>query len=135
MKLITVAAAIILNDHGEMLLVRKKGTDYFMQVGGKLEENEQPQEALLREIQEEIGVSAEIIQDFGLIKTQAANEAGHQLHAYVFHVQLHDTPVALAELAELRWIHPTQAQQLLLAPLTEQFVLPVIARLNPAIMV
>ena len=35
-KRITVAAAIILNEADELLVVRKKNTHVFMQVGGKL---------------------------------------------------------------------------------------------------
>jgi len=42
MKVITVAAAIILNDQHQLLVVRKRDTSCFMQVGGKLEPNEPP---------------------------------------------------------------------------------------------
>ncbi len=40
MKTITVAAAVILNEQNQLLLVRKRNTHAFMQVGGKLEPNE-----------------------------------------------------------------------------------------------
>ena len=43
MKIITVAAAIILNSDQQLLVVRKKNTDCFMQVGGKLEPDEAPE--------------------------------------------------------------------------------------------
>ncbi len=43
MKTITVAAAVILNEQNELLLVRKRNTQAFMQVGGKLEPNEAPE--------------------------------------------------------------------------------------------
>ena len=46
MNIITVAAAIILNDQNQLLLVRKKNTASFMQVGGKLEENESPEQTM-----------------------------------------------------------------------------------------
>jgi len=36
-KIITVAAAVILNEQNQLLLVRKQNTQAFMQVGGKLE--------------------------------------------------------------------------------------------------
>jgi len=42
-KVITIAAAIILNEQNQILLVRKKDTDFFMHVGGKLEPNELPE--------------------------------------------------------------------------------------------
>ncbi|WP_428706008.1 NUDIX domain-containing protein, partial [Staphylococcus aureus] len=60
MNVITVAAAVILNNQNQLLLVRKKNTQFFMQVGGKLEPNEAPEQTMLREIAEEIGVQAEI---------------------------------------------------------------------------
>jgi len=56
MNVITVAAAVILNDKNQLLLVRKQNTQFFMQVGGKLEPNEPPEQTMLREILEEISV-------------------------------------------------------------------------------
>ncbi|MFW1812947.1 NUDIX domain-containing protein, partial [Acinetobacter ursingii] len=61
-KRITVAAAIILNEAGELLAVRKKNTNVFMQVGGKLEAIEPPEHAIAREIKEEIGCDIQIDQ-------------------------------------------------------------------------
>ncbi len=69
MKVITVAAAIILNEAQQLLVVRKQGTSCFMQVGGKLEPNETPEATMLREIQEEIGTQAQIQQFIGRFET------------------------------------------------------------------
>ena len=59
MNVITVAAAVILNTQNQLLLVRKKNTQFFMQVGGKLELNEAPEQTMIREISEEISVKAD----------------------------------------------------------------------------
>ena len=59
-KVITIAAAIILNEQNQILLVRKKDTDFFMHVGGKLEPNELPEAALSREVLEETGCEMEM---------------------------------------------------------------------------
>ncbi|WP_456681551.1 NUDIX domain-containing protein [Bradyrhizobium sp. USDA 3311] len=40
---------------GRVLLVRKKATESFMQPGGKIEIGEHPQDALRRELSEELG--------------------------------------------------------------------------------
>lgn len=80
-KIITVVAAVILNEKNQLLLVRKKGTQFFMQVGGKIEQEELPQTALLREIKEEIQCNAKINEYLGFFKTQAANEENYTLHA------------------------------------------------------
>ena len=77
MNVITVAAAIILNEQHELLVVRKKNTEFFMQVGGKLEPNEAPELTIVREIKEEISCDAEIEQFVGRFETAAANEENH----------------------------------------------------------
>ena len=69
MKTITVAAAVILNEQNELLLVRKRNTQAFMQVGGKLEPNEAPESAIQREILEEIGSPCVIEQFIGRFET------------------------------------------------------------------
>ena len=123
MNVITVAAAVILNDQNQLLLVRKKNTQYFMQVGGKLECNEAPEKTMLREIAEEISTSAQIQQFIGRFETLAANEAGHQLVSYVYQVNLDQTPKMDAEIAEMKWID-LDHDQTLLAPLTREVVIP-----------
>ncbi|MDR0236694.1 NUDIX domain-containing protein [Acinetobacter sp.] len=123
MNVITVAAAVIFNNQNQLLLVRKKNTQFFMQVGGKLEPNEVPEETMLREIAEEIGVQAKIQHYIGCFETSAANEAGHQLVSYVYQVNLPDAPKIDAEIAEMKWID-LDDQQTLLAPLTREVVIP-----------
>lgn len=123
MNVITVAAAVILNEQNQLLLVRKKNTQFFMQVGGKLEVNEPPEQTMLREIHEEIGAQATIQQFIGRFETQAANEANHQLVSYVYQVDLDQVPKIDAEIAEMKWIN-LDDDQTLLAPLTKEVVIP-----------
>jgi 8-oxo-dGTP diphosphatase len=47
-RTIRIAAALIDDDMGRLLLVRKVGTQWFMQAGGKIEEGESPLSALKR---------------------------------------------------------------------------------------
>ena len=123
MKIITVAAAIILNEKNQLLLVRKQNTEAFMQVGGKLESNEAPEIAIQREILEEIACESEIKQFVGRFETAAANEPDHLLVSYVYEVKLKQTPRIAAEIAEMKWID-LEDQVTLLAPLTQQVVIP-----------
>ena len=123
MKTITVAAAIILNEHNQLLLVRKQNTQAFMQVGGKLESNEPPEVAIKREILEEIGCESEIKQFVGRFETAAANEPDHLLVSYVYEVELKQAPHIAAEIAEMKWID-LDDQSTLLAPLTQHVVIP-----------
>ncbi|MCL5767668.1 NUDIX domain-containing protein [Acinetobacter sp. ANC5681] len=123
MKTITVAAAVILNEQNQLLLVRKQNTQAFMQVGGKLELNEAPEIAIRREILEEIACESEIKQFIGRFETAAANEPDHLLVSYVYEVKLKQTPRIAAEIAEMKWID-LEDQVTLLAPLTQHVVIP-----------
>lgn len=123
MKTITVAAAVILNEQNQLLLVRKQNTQAFMQVGGKLELNEAPEIAIQREILEEIACESEIKQFIGRFETAAANEPDHLLVSYVYEVKLKQTPRIAAEIAEMKWID-LEDQATLLAPLTQHVVIP-----------
>ncbi len=123
MKVITVAAGIVLNEAQQLLVVRKKGTSCFMQVGGKLEPNEAPEVTIVREIQEEICCQAEVQQFVGRFETNTANEPDHQLVSYVYLVKLDQMPKIEAEIAEMKWIDLNE-QDLALAPLTTEIVIP-----------
>ncbi|MGY5393183.1 NUDIX hydrolase [Acinetobacter sp. NigerLNRRAM0016] len=123
MKQITVAAGIVLNAKQQLLLVRKHNTRFFMQVGGKLEPDEAPEQCILREIAEEIGCQAKIVQAIGRFETAAANEPDHLLVSHVFQVELDSAPQIAAEIAELKWID-LDDQTTPLAPLTREIVLP-----------
>ena len=74
----------------------------FMQVGGKLEPNEAPEQTMLREIREEIGSDATIEQFVGRFETATANEPDFKLVSYVYHVQLQQAPQIAAEIAEMK---------------------------------
>lgn len=55
--------ALIFNEvNSKMLLIHHKKMQLWLPAGGKIEENEYPSEAVLREVKEELGVDAEIIE-------------------------------------------------------------------------
>lgn len=122
-KVITIAAAIILNEQNQILLVRKKDTDFFMHVGGKLEPNELPEAALSREVLEETGCEMEILSYIGKYETVAANELNHSLVSYLYQVKLKSQPKVQAELVEMQWVD-LNYPDLPLAPLTWDISIP-----------
>ena len=89
-----VVAAVALVRDGHVLTVRKRGTERFMLVGGKLEPGESPLEAALRETYEEVGLVIETATLLGEFLSDAANEPGHTLHSTVFWVESDAEPVA-----------------------------------------
>ena len=124
-----VVAAVALVRDGCVLTVRKRGTERFMLVGGKLEPGESAHDAALRETYEEVGIEITSARLLGEFFSEAANEPGHTLHSTVFWVESDAEPVASAEIAEVRWTplsgHPDD-----LAPMLEHHVLPVIAAMG-----
>jgi 8-oxo-dGTP diphosphatase len=124
---IHVSAAVIVNERGELLLVRKAGTTAFMQPGGKPEPGESPSQTLSRELLEELGLSvdAEELLPLGSYTAAAANEPGFLVVADVFATDIGaQQPVIGAEIEELRWITRADAEHLEIAPLAREYFLP-----------
>lgn len=121
-----IAAAVLIGADGQTLLVRKRGTQAFMQPGGKIDAGEQPAQALARELNEELGLHIDPAAAvyLGQFAAPAANEPGFVVEAEVFQVNI-DVPVApAAEIEEVRWIDPASDGGLNLAPLTRDLILP-----------
>lgn len=127
MKTIRISAALLLRGDGHTLLVRKHGTTAFMQPGGKIEPGETPEQALTRELSEEIGVTARAaeFEFLGQFQALAANEPDHLVVAEVFLLHVKDNDIkATAEIEEVLWISPSEPGEVIMAPLTEHHILP-----------
>jgi 8-oxo-dGTP diphosphatase len=122
---IRIAAALIEDDRGRVLLVRKTGTTAFMQAGGKIEPGETALDALRRELAEELGLAIEpdAAAYLGRFLAPAANEPGHLVEAELFRLRSNDAGVLAAEIAEAVWVDRITATALELAPLTRDHVL------------
>ena len=121
-----IAAALLIDADGRTLLVRKRGTQAFMQPGGKIDAGEQPAEALARELHEELNlrIAPGAAVYLGKFSAPAANEPDFTVEAELFQVQI-DVPVSpAAEIEEVRWIDPAGDGGLHLAPLTRDLILP-----------
>ncbi|OIH82577.1 NTP pyrophosphohydrolase [Arthrobacter sp. UCD-GKA] len=126
-KILTIAALQLLDPSGRILLVRKQGTVMFMQPGGKLEPGESPMAAVLREVQEELGLAFAPgqVDSMGLWKGPAANETDTDIHAHLFGACTSDTPKVQAEIEQMLWIDPAAAlTRGDIAPLLRDKVLP-----------
>lgn len=123
---IRIATALLTDTRKRMLLVRKRGTLAFMQPGGKIESGEEPAEALLRELREELNLvaSPEALRYRGRFAAPAANEPGFIVEADVFLLAIATEPEPAAEIAELRWLEPGHDAPVPVAPLTRDHVMP-----------
>jgi 8-oxo-dGTP diphosphatase len=125
-RIISVVAALIRDDAGRVLLVRKRGTQTFMQPGGKRDAGESDIEVLSREIVEEPGcrVSENSARSLGIFDCAAANEPGFQVRAAVYAVKVEGPIRPQAEIDQIVWVDPRVPPDLPLAPLTRDHVLP-----------
>lgn len=69
----------------KLLLIHHKKLDLWLGVGGHIEENETPDRALRREIQEEVGIDIEFLQKTSI----GLGAETHTLCALPFHVSIH----------------------------------------------
>jgi 8-oxo-dGTP diphosphatase len=126
---IKIVAALICDDAGRVLLVRKRGTTAFMQPGGKRDPGEDDTAALAREITEELGCSvvSASIRPLGEFDAIAANEPGFRVQACLYGVDVTGDITPGCEIDETIWIDPAAPPDIPLAPLTRERVLPLAA--------
>ena len=131
---IRVVAALIRDEAGRVLLVRKRGTTAFMQPGGKRDPGEDDATALAREVAEELGCSMvhDSIRPLGEFDAVAANEPGWRVHACLYGIDVTGDIVPDCEIDEMIWIDPGSPPDIPLAPLTRDHVLPLASRVGVA---
>ena len=127
---IEIVAALIRDDAGRVLLVRKRGTAAFMQPGGKRDSGEDDVTALAREIDEELGcrLVPHSVRPLGKFDAISANEPGFRVRAALYEAEVTGAIAPKAEIEEMVWIDPEAPADIPLAPLTRDHVLPLASR-------
>jgi ADP-ribose pyrophosphatase YjhB (NUDIX family) len=103
-----IARAVIVHEN-RILIARLKGAHSFLP-GGGIELGEGAQNALKRELQEELGVECTITRFMGVVETHRADEKGILQHeiSHLFEVSSDLTscsaPISLEEHLEFYWI-------------------------------
>lgn len=126
-SVIRVSAVVLRDDAGQVLTVRKRGTERFMLPGGKQEPGETPVEAAVRECSEELRIEldATMLRQLGTFRAPAANEKGFTVDAVVFEAATTLEVVdPAAEIDAARWLDPRHPLPLDLAPLLAEHVIP-----------
>lgn len=128
MTVLRIVAALAVDESGRVLLVRKRGTEAFMQPGGKLEPGETPAQALVRELEEELAVTVteSELEHLGRFDEAAANEPDTSVDADVFAVRIPTDVEPHAELEELRWLAVEEFDDVVVAPLMVRHMVPIL---------
>jgi len=128
MEKLTLAAAMLVDSNNRLLVVRKKNSTYFMMPGGKIESGESCQEALVRELYEELGlqVMKDDLQFLGRHSALAVNEKDTMVEASIYKVCVeHGVLVSpKSEIDEIIWLTKHTFQKFKLAHLLKEFTLP-----------
>jgi len=101
-------AALFVSRDGRILLCRRrKGSPLLILPGGKLELGETPEQALAREVEEELGdVRIRWMKPLGVYQGPAANDPGKLVVIHLFQGPLKGRPRPCAEIGELVWFGP-----------------------------
>jgi 8-oxo-dGTP diphosphatase len=123
---IRIVAAVVADDEGRVLLVRKRGSTVFIQPGGKREAGEHAGATLARELAEELGVALApaSMRTLGTYEHDAVNEPGRRVRADAYVVQIEGDPQPRAEIEELAWVPPQPPYPVPVAPLSAMRILP-----------
>lgn len=125
-----VAAVVIRDEAGRILVVRKRDTHRFMLPGGKIEPGESPDLTAVREAHEELGVTLDVdrLVRLGEWTAPAANEDGRTVHGHIYAHPWVAGVTACNEIDEVLWLAPHEAVgRTDLAPLFQMCVLPTLS--------
>jgi 8-oxo-dGTP pyrophosphatase MutT (NUDIX family) len=125
--MITKAAFLLFresNGKRELLFARAKGKSYYVFPGGKQEADETIEEALQRELQEELCTQAVDVKKIGVVLGHTPD--GREMEMHLYSGQLQGKPQADSEIEEIAWMtqEDVEARKDMMTPMTLGHVLP-----------
>ncbi|MBG1278047.1 NUDIX hydrolase [Lactococcus lactis] len=103
--MIEKSSALILNEKDQLLVTKKKSnTSHYILPGGKLEEGETPEKALIRELREELDVN---VVSYSYLATcvEKSQFEDFDLKMFMYLVKVDGIPKASREILSLDWIN------------------------------
>ena len=119
--------AILIKDK-KLLVSRDSDEDYFKSPGGRVDEDETPERAVIRELKEEVGleIDAGDIELFGTFYVDAHDNSGRKVRMDAFMVKKwnQEPKPASDEIAEIAWITHKALEEMKLGNVFKRFVIP-----------
>ncbi|MGB9893840.1 MAG: (deoxy)nucleoside triphosphate pyrophosphohydrolase [Candidatus Saccharicenans sp.] len=119
-----IVAAIIKKEGQVLLAERKSKTGGWEFPGGKVEPKETPEQALIREIREELGVKIKVLKYLEKVSLPEKPEA--QMMA--FEAELLDNSIRLSSHRQFFWVRPEELLKYNLLPADRELVKKLKAR-------
>jgi 8-oxo-dGTP diphosphatase len=118
-EILPAVAAMIFNERGDVLLQKRKDVEKWCVISGHVEYGETVEQAILREIREEINVTAEVVRLIGVYSTPSFatyhyEDRSIQYVISYFEVKLLETPpedIFNAETLAIKFFPVTQIPQ------------------------
>ncbi|MFN1533800.1 NUDIX hydrolase [Vibrio jasicida] len=120
------SAGIIIKD-GALLVLRSKGKDTFYAPGGKLDSGETPEQALCRELNEEVNivVAEDALTLFGCFEAPAHDKDDITLVMDVFFVNDYSGEVVAGnEIEECQWVDSSNVDDIAISTIFRNEVFP-----------
>jgi 8-oxo-dGTP diphosphatase len=121
-----VKIGLAVTDDNRLLLVRKKGGESYILPGGKPELGEDDRQALIREIEEELGcgIDLESFSYLGSFSDRAADLDNTTVTVRLYAARLTGSPSPQSEIEKLEWFRPDGGSDLFLAPSLQNHIVP-----------
>lgn len=121
-KTIEVVAAVIFDDQGRIFATQRgygDWKDWWEFPGGKIEPGETPQQALRREIREELAAEIEVGE---LLRTINYDYPAFHLTMHCFRCSLTGNRLTLLEHEAAKWLKPNELQSVRWLPADEEII-------------
>jgi 8-oxo-dGTP diphosphatase len=118
-----VISTLVVIENGRMLLVRKEGATAFILPGGKIEPGETMEQAVRREVREELGCDIVGLGYAATFRDEAADATDLEVEVHVHVGHLASVPETRAEIREMTWCS-VETPEVPVAPSLSRQILP-----------